>query len=258
MVTHNVHYLFILLIIISPILGWQLNESFTSSFSFYSEKRYSDCVGNIDAENDLLVAISIKHWSRDNTFYIDPLCHVCLKVDYNGKCIANKYLKVKSELFELEPKSVLNPLIALRVIKKLTKTWKEIKKEIQSDLAENYLKNISKQRETRFPNEDDLNGAIQGLLRLQDTYNLKTRDLANGIVEDININKQMDDPLYPNATNNSKLYEQELLDNGVVEEDFRINIPPLNITRFNNASYLYPAYRKAYEELCRGEKEIVC
>nr|CAD2152299.1 unnamed protein product [Meloidogyne enterolobii] len=90
MVNHNVHYLFtiILLIIISPILGWQLNEPFTGSLSFYSEKRFSDCVGNIDAENDLLVAISIKHWSRDNTFYyIDPLCHVCLKVDYNGKCI---------------------------------------------------------------------------------------------------------------------------------------------------------------------------
>ena len=67
--------------------------------------------------------------------------------------MANKYLKEESELFELEPKSVLNPLIALRVIKKLTKTWKEIKKEIQSDLAENYLKNISNLRETRFPNE---------------------------------------------------------------------------------------------------------
>uniref|UniRef100_A0A914NGB0 Prolyl 4-hydroxylase alpha-subunit N-terminal domain-containing protein n=1 Tax=Meloidogyne incognita TaxID=6306 RepID=A0A914NGB0_MELIC len=106
--------------------------------------------------------------------------------------MANKYLKEESELFELEPKSVLNPLNAFRVIKKLAKTWEEISKEIQSDLAENYLKNISNQRETRFPNEDDLNGAIQGLLRLQDTYKLKTKDLANGIVEDININKQMD------------------------------------------------------------------
>uniref|UniRef100_A0A915PEH0 Prolyl 4-hydroxylase alpha subunit domain-containing protein n=1 Tax=Meloidogyne floridensis TaxID=298350 RepID=A0A915PEH0_9BILA len=107
----------------------------------------------------------------------------------------------------------------------------------------------------------DLNGAIQGLLRLQDTYKLKTKDLANGIVEDININKQMDakvcyeiglvayneevldpmtelrfrnDPLYPNATNNSKLYEQELLANGVNEEDFRLNIPPLNNYRWGN------------------------
>uniref|UniRef100_A0A914N3L7 Prolyl 4-hydroxylase alpha-subunit N-terminal domain-containing protein n=1 Tax=Meloidogyne incognita TaxID=6306 RepID=A0A914N3L7_MELIC len=209
-----------------------------------------------------------------------------------------------------------------RVIKKLAKTWEEISKEIQSDLAENYLKNISKQKETRFPNEDDLNGAIQGLLRLQDTYKLKTKDLANGIVEDININKQMDakvcyeiglaayneedyyhsilwmeeaneryyllekesteinksdilnilsislykqgnlkraliindklielDPLYPNATNNSKLYEQELLANGVNEEDFRINIPPLNNTRSSTQT-------KDYAELCRGEKEI--
>nr|CAD2203874.1 unnamed protein product [Meloidogyne enterolobii] len=224
----------------------------------------------------------------------------------NLKSILNEYLKEESELFELEPKSVLNPLNAFRVIKKLAKTWEEISKEIQSDLAENYLKNISNQRETRFPNED-LNGAIQGLLRLQDTYKLKTKDLANGLVEDININKQMDakvcyeiglaayneedyyhsilwmeeaneryyllekeskeinksdilnilsislykqgnlkraliindklielDPLYPNATNNSKLYEQELLANGVNEEDFRLNIPPLNNYRWGN------------------------
>ncbi|CAK5086171.1 unnamed protein product [Meloidogyne enterolobii] len=40
--------------------------------------------------------------------------------------------------------------------------------------------------------KEDLNGAIQGLLRLQDTYKLKTKDLANGLVENININKQMD------------------------------------------------------------------
>nr|CAD2186758.1 unnamed protein product [Meloidogyne enterolobii] len=248
----------------------------------------------------------------------------------NLKSIANKYLKEESELFELEPKSVLNPLIALRVIKKLTKTWKEIKKEIQSDLAENYLKNISNQRETRFPNEADLNGAIQGLLRLHDTYKLKTKDLANGIVEDININKQMDakdcyeiglaayneedyyhsilwmeeaneryyllekefreinksdilnilsvslykqgnlkraliindklielDPLYPNATNNSKLYEQELLANGVNEEDFRSNIPPLNNYRPLNDTYYESVDRLAYEELCREENEII-
>uniref|UniRef100_A0A914NBD5 Prolyl 4-hydroxylase peptide-substrate-binding domain-containing protein n=1 Tax=Meloidogyne incognita TaxID=6306 RepID=A0A914NBD5_MELIC len=56
------------------------------------------------------------------------------------------------------------------------------------------------------------------------------------------------DPLYPNATNNSKLYEQELLANGVNEEDFRLNIPPLNNTRMSSG----------YEELCRDENEIVC
>uniref|UniRef100_A0A914NK58 Tetratricopeptide repeat protein n=1 Tax=Meloidogyne incognita TaxID=6306 RepID=A0A914NK58_MELIC len=58
------------------------------------------------------------------------------------------------------------------------------------------------------------------------------------------------DPLYPNATNNSKLYEQELLANGVNEEDFRSNIPPLNNTRSSSQT-------KDYAELCRGEKEIV-
>ncbi|CAK5065249.1 unnamed protein product [Meloidogyne enterolobii] len=64
------------------------------------------------------------------------------------------------------------------------------------------------------------------------------------------------DPLYPNATNNSKLYEQELLANGVVEEDFRLNIPPLNNYRSLNDSYHDFVDRLAYEELCRGENEI--
>ncbi|CAK5086174.1 unnamed protein product [Meloidogyne enterolobii] len=194
--------------------------------------------------------------------------------------------------------------------------------------------------------KEDLNGAIQALLRLQDTYKLKTKDLANGILEDININKQMDgniwllnykykiiifnlakdcyeiglaayneedyyhsilwmeeaneryyllekeskeinksdilnilsislykqgnlkraliindklielDPLYPNATNNSKLYEQELLANGVNEEDFRSNIPPLNNYRPLNDTYYESVDRLAYEELCREENEI--
>ncbi|CAK5047058.1 unnamed protein product [Meloidogyne enterolobii] len=64
------------------------------------------------------------------------------------------------------------------------------------------------------------------------------------------------DPLYPNATNNSKLYEQELLANGVVEEDFRLNIPPLNNYRSLNDSYIDPIDYQVFEELCRGEKEI--
>nr|CAD2169308.1 unnamed protein product [Meloidogyne enterolobii] len=64
------------------------------------------------------------------------------------------------------------------------------------------------------------------------------------------------DPLYPNATNNSKLYEQELLANGVVEEDLRSNIPPLNNYRSLNDSYIGSVDYQVYEELCRGEKEI--
>nr|CAD2192641.1 unnamed protein product [Meloidogyne enterolobii] len=84
---NTIHYLFtfVLLIIISPILGWQLNEPFTGSISFYDELRYGLCVVNPDAEHDLLVAISNTEW----TFSLvnDPLCDVCLKVDYNGKCI---------------------------------------------------------------------------------------------------------------------------------------------------------------------------
>ncbi|CAK5065478.1 unnamed protein product [Meloidogyne enterolobii] len=90
MVNHNVQYLFniILLIIISPLFGWEVYEPFAGSLSFYNELHFAFCVPkDTDAENDLLVAISDKQWRTDVNKPDDPLCHVCLKVDYNGKCI---------------------------------------------------------------------------------------------------------------------------------------------------------------------------
>lgn len=35
----------------------------------------------------------------------------------------------------------------------------------------------------KYPDDDDLDGAAIGLLRLQDTYQLKTADLANGFIQ---------------------------------------------------------------------------
>ncbi|CAK5086009.1 unnamed protein product [Meloidogyne enterolobii] len=90
MFNSNVHYLFtiILIIIISPIIGWKLNEPFSGSLSFYNEIHFGFCVEKYtNAKKDLLVAISFTLWNKDIALSKDPLCHVCLKVDYNGKCI---------------------------------------------------------------------------------------------------------------------------------------------------------------------------
>jgi prolyl 4-hydroxylase len=51
--------------------------------------------------------------------------------------------------------------------------------------ADTFIQNITSgriEKSVKFPEDDDLEGAAVGLLRLQDTYKLKTSDLANGFV----------------------------------------------------------------------------
>ncbi|KAF7633076.1 Fe2OG dioxygenase domain-containing protein [Meloidogyne graminicola] len=176
--------------------------------------------------------------------------HAACPVLIGEKWVSNSWIHERGQEF-IRP-CALSPLINERYVELFTSSA-ELQQLINIEnkipkIIENYiilenerLENLK--RETRFPTEDDLNGAIQGLLRLQDTYKLKTKDLANGILlNNINIKKQMNaleinnklikiDPYYPNAINNSKLYEQELKNNGIFEEDFYKNIPLLNNPR---------------------------
>ncbi|CAK5086005.1 unnamed protein product [Meloidogyne enterolobii] len=110
MLKDTIHYLFtiIFLIIISSSfnIGWELNQPFTGSISFYDELRYGFCVGDpTDAENDLLVAISNTEW----TFSLvnDPLCdHHSTVRDVCDECSAT-HAKLSKPAFEkLESLSV--------------------------------------------------------------------------------------------------------------------------------------------------------
>lgn len=44
-----------------------------------------------------------------------------------------------------------------------------------------FLENVTNHRNIlKFPSDEDLNGAVVALLRLQDTYNLETAKIARG------------------------------------------------------------------------------
>ena len=46
------------------------------------------------------------------------------------------------------------------------------------------LKKLEKYKSiSRLPDKNELKGAIAGLLRVQDIYRLRTKDLANGLIE---------------------------------------------------------------------------
>lgn len=76
------------------------------------------------------------------------------------------------------------------MIKRLTNAWKELEERMRSDTAEEFIQNVSRSGSTLFPSNEDLSGAVIGLLRLQDTYRLDTKDLANGIINGRKISKE--------------------------------------------------------------------
>uniref|UniRef100_A0A8R1XRU6 procollagen-proline 4-dioxygenase n=1 Tax=Onchocerca volvulus TaxID=6282 RepID=A0A8R1XRU6_ONCVO len=82
------------------------------------------------------------------------------------------------------------PINAFPLIKEMITDWSKAVKIMQSNSVDNVIRNVSHQRAIKrinFPTEEDLSGAAIGLLRLQDTYQMDTRDIADGKI----INSQM-------------------------------------------------------------------
>lgn len=76
---------------------------------------------------------------------------------------------------------LLNPINAYLLTKRLTVDWKDIEQYMTQDIGAAFVQNVSEYREElKFPSEEDLMGAVQALIRLQDTYNLDTEKVARG------------------------------------------------------------------------------
>ena len=100
-----------------------------------------------------------------------------------------KIARLKSQMAEYErlknsasavgtEEFVGNPLNAFRLIKMMTADWKRVVETIDDNSGKENLLNLT--LEANFPSDEDLNGAATALSRLQDTYKLKTTDLADG------------------------------------------------------------------------------
>lgn len=74
-----------------------------------------------------------------------------------------------------------NPIHAYRLMKRLTLDWLNIENQIKSDDWRDAIRRLEHVRMgSKFPKEEDFNGAAQALIRLQDTYELNMTELARG------------------------------------------------------------------------------
>lgn len=76
------------------------------------------------------------------------------------------------------------PLNSFLLTKRLTADLEDLIKKVEIDI--DFLKNINQTKEQyTFPSKHDLMGAALAITRLQDSYDLKTVDLVNGVINGI-------------------------------------------------------------------------
>ncbi|KAG0701730.1 Prolyl 4-hydroxylase subunit alpha-1 [Chionoecetes opilio] len=75
-----------------------------------------------------------------------------------------------------------NPINAYLLVKRLTVDWADLQDAMtDNSMGKAMLSNLTSMADLlRWPDEEDLNGAATALMRLQDTYNLDTAQLARG------------------------------------------------------------------------------
>lgn len=109
------------------------------------------------------------------------------------------YLKRRMSEYRKEHESasddssyLLNPINAYLLTKRLTSDWRDIEQVMTIDVGTQFLYNISDYRNVmKFPTDEDLAGAAFALIRLQDTYGMRTEDLAGGKLNGIQFSSEM-------------------------------------------------------------------
>ncbi|XP_049867834.1 prolyl 4-hydroxylase subunit alpha-1 isoform X2 [Pectinophora gossypiella] len=96
----------------------------------------------------------------------------------------NTYKKEHEKAMEDIPNYLGNPINAFTLIKRLTTDLDDIEQSIK--IGTEYIKNITMTHDdVKYPTLEDLAGAAHALTRLQNTYQLKVNELAEGVLNGV-------------------------------------------------------------------------
>lgn len=113
------------------------------------------------------------------------------KIDFLKKKVM-EYQREHAEASKDVSAYLLNPINAYLLTKRLTSDWKDIEQIMTMDVGSQFLNNITDYRDVlKFPTDEDLIGAANALIRLQDTYNLDTASLARGELNGVQYSTSM-------------------------------------------------------------------
>ena len=113
------------------------------------------------------------------------------KLDYLKHKIT-EYQREHNEAAKDVSTYLLNPINAYLLTKRLTSDWKELEQIMTMDVGSQFIQNVTNYRDIlKFPTDEDLAGAANALIRLQDTYNLDTSSLARGELNGVQYSTEM-------------------------------------------------------------------
>ncbi|KAH8247288.1 hypothetical protein KR038_001639, partial [Drosophila bunnanda] len=93
----------------------------------------------------------------------------------------------RNEAREWGPAYFDSPVNKYLLNKRLTVDWRRVENLMEASTGEKPLSRLQKLRNGNWmPGKGDLEGALDGVLRLQFVYRLKAKDLANGILDGVN------------------------------------------------------------------------
>ncbi|KAK6101570.1 Prolyl 4-hydroxylase subunit alpha-1 [Brugia pahangi] len=104
------------------------------------------------------------------------------KLDYLKK-FAQEIQESNNKAIRDGEEAITHPINAFLLIKGMTTDWNKVIKIMRSNSADDFIRNVTNQRiikRINYPTEVDLSGAAIGILRLQDTYEMNTKDIADG------------------------------------------------------------------------------
>nr|XP_046917132.1 prolyl 4-hydroxylase subunit alpha-1-like [Dermatophagoides farinae] len=128
-----------------------------------------------------------------------------------------------------------NPVNAYLLVKRLTTDWNLVEYLIDADRKD--LIHLLTENET-FPSAEDLSGAAEALLRLQDTYKLDTTMLADGVIPAIKNQHPID--YYDDLNNKHKIIDENDV-NSAIDSATKLTMPL-------TANDCYELGRQAYHQ----------
>uniref|UniRef100_A0A667ZCF0 procollagen-proline 4-dioxygenase n=1 Tax=Myripristis murdjan TaxID=586833 RepID=A0A667ZCF0_9TELE len=153
-------------------------------------------------------------------------------------------LDVLSVTATQDPEGFLgHPVNAFKLMKRLNTEWGELESLVLTDMSDGFISNLTIQRQ-HFPNDDDQTGAAKALMRLQDTYQLDTKDISTG---------ELPDPDHQRANGNLKYFEYQLSKQKKAEGEKTQDGGRERRSTSKGRPADYLPERKKYEQLCRGE-----
>lgn len=100
------------------------------------------------------------------------------------KLFRDNYMKIHSAASDDSESYLANPVNAYLLVKRLTTDWKQVENMVitgPTETGRDILSSLNQSNSVNsFPSAEDLNGAADALLRLQDTYQIDTSSIARG------------------------------------------------------------------------------